>query len=336
MARMRDVTQATTVPCDNFYGEKDRTRRVAPQEERAMFRQILVPLDGSDLAERALPVAERLARATDATIHVIRVSEPPPPALVWAGATGGMMSGGYLPGPVAAGDDLFAAENRAASAYLDAVRERMSASGVSVRATHVTGDIASALLDYERDAAIDLVVVCSHGRSGLARFALGSIAERLLHYGAVPVLLVRAFGAPVDLAHAVVPLDGSALAERALPVLGHLAHAVVRAFTLVRVVGAGEDGPEAERYLEGVAHDLQRQDVFQGGDGVCQRRVEQGDPARAILDVAGADKLVVMATHGRAGLTRWAMGSVADRVARGGAGAVLLVRGTETGESSHA
>jgi len=309
-------------------GEKDRTRRVVPQEERAMFRRILVPLDGSELAERALPVAERLARATDATIHLIRVSELPPPALVWAGATGGMIGGAYLPGTDSSGEDLFAAENRAASAYLDAVRERVNVnvSGVSVRATHVTGDIASALLDYERDAAIGLVVMCSHGRSGLARFALGSIATRLLQHGGSPVLLVHAFGAPVDLTRAVVPLDGSTLAEAALPVIDHLARMIVGEVTLLRVINAAAERPEAEGYLDTVARRLPQQGALREGESGWRRQVAQGDPAQVILDEASADKLVVMATHGRSGLTRWGLGSVADRVARGGAAAVLLVR----------
>jgi nucleotide-binding universal stress UspA family protein len=162
--------------------------------------------------------------------------------------------------------------------------------------------------------------MCSHGRTGLARFALGSVAEHLLRHGAAPVLLVRPFGDPVTLEHAVVPLDGSERAEEALRVVDHLARCVVQEVTVLRVVGAAQEGPEAERYLAEVAGRLTQEPL------ACWRRVAQGDPAEAILDVAGTDKLVVMATRGRSGLTRWALGSVADRVAHGGAAAVLLVR----------
>jgi nucleotide-binding universal stress UspA family protein len=92
------------------------------------------------------------------------------------------------------------------------------------------------------------------------------------------------------------------------------------------VIGAAEEGPEAERYLDEVARRLTQEHL------ACRRRVEPGDPAETIIDVAGTDKLVVMATRGRTGLMRWALGSVADRVARGGAAAVLLVRaGAQTG-----
>jgi nucleotide-binding universal stress UspA family protein len=132
-------------------------------------------------------------------------------------------------------------------------------------------------------------------------------------------VLVRAFGPAVALERAVVPLDGSLRAEAALGMVVRLAPAVVQAVTLLRVVERSEEGPEAERYLAEVAERLTPQGL------ACQRQVLQGDPAQAILDVAGLDRFVVMATHGRSGLTRWALGSVADRVARGGAASVLLV-----------
>src|SRR5919202_3071227 len=163
-----------------------------------MFQQIMVPLDGSELAERALPCAERLAVATGATLHLVHVVELAPP-LTWPFAPA------YLPGSVY--DDVVAQETQQATAYLDKMRERVAASGVHVRTEQMVGLAAPSLLDYECDAGIDLVVMSSHGRSGMARFALGSVADRLLRHGGAPVLLVRPFGAAVTLAHAVVPLD---------------------------------------------------------------------------------------------------------------------------------
>jgi nucleotide-binding universal stress UspA family protein len=282
-----------------------------------MFQQIMVPLDGSELAERALPCAERLCVATGATLHLVHVVELAPPLT-------GPFASAYVPSSVY--DDLVAQDTQHATAYLDKMRERVAAGGLHVRTEQMVGYAAVALLDYERDARIDLVVMCSHGRSGLARFALGSVADRLLHHGTAPVLLVRPFGAPVTLQHAVVPLDGSERAEEALRVVDQLAHDVVHEVTLLRVIGAAEEGPEADRYLDEVARRLTQEHL------ACRRRVEQGDPAETIIDVAGTDKLVVMATRGRSGLLRWALGSVADRVARGGAAAVLLVRaGAQTG-----
>src|SRR5438094_604424 len=82
------------------------------------------------------------------------------------------------------------------------------------------------------------------------------LAERLLRHGTAPVLLVRPFGDPVSLAHAVVPLDGSERAEEALRVVDQLARYVVHEVTVLRVIGAAAEGPEAERYLEEVARRL--------------------------------------------------------------------------------
>jgi nucleotide-binding universal stress UspA family protein len=253
--------------------------------------------------------------ATGATLHLVHVVELAPP-LTWPFAPA------YLPGSVY--DSVVAQETQQATAYLDTLRERVAAGSVHVRTEQMVGYAAATLLDYERDAGIDLVVMCSHGRTGLARFALGSVAERLLHHGTAPVLLVRPFGDPLSLVQAVVPLDGSERAEEALRVVDHLAGCVVHEVTLLRVIGAAEEGPEAERYLEEVAGRLTQRHL------ACSRRVTQGEPAEAIIDVAGTDKLVVMATRGRSGLVRWALGSVADRVAHGGVAAVLLVRAGAT------
>ncbi len=287
-----------------------------------MFQHIMVPLDGSEVAERALPCAERLAQAaggTSATIHLVRVVESPPDPsrMVWVpDMVGAVPTGMYA--------DLVAAETREASVYLDRVHARVTAAGLRARAAPLTGHVAAALLDYERAAGIDLVVLCSHGRSGLARFAHGSVADRLLRHGRAPVLLVRAFGALVTLEHAVVPLDGSARAEEALPLVEALAQDGLSGVTLLRVIGAPDEGPEAERYLAEVARRLRRVPLD------LQCRVEQGDPAAAIITTSGGADLVVMGTHGRSGPTRWALGSVADRVLRGGVAGLLLVRTSGT------
>src|ERR687886_1638940 len=210
-----------------------------------MFQHIMVPLDGSELAERALPCAERLGVATGATLHLVHVVELAPP-LTWPFAPA------YLPGSVY--DDVVAQETQQATAYLDKMRERVAAGGVPVHTEQMLGLAAATLLDYERDAGIDLVVMCSHGRSGLARFALGSVAGHLLRHGGAPVLLVRPFGdpEPVTLQHAVVPLDGSERAEEALRVVDQLVRYVVHEVTLLRVIGAAEEGPDAKRYLDEV------------------------------------------------------------------------------------
>jgi nucleotide-binding universal stress UspA family protein/uncharacterized protein (DUF302 family) len=277
-----------------------------------MYTQIMVPLDGSDLAEQALPCAQRLAAVTGATLHVVRVVEPPaPPARVRA--------------PIDAYNTFMREQIAEAQVYLTAVQARLSPASVPVHTTYLVGECTDALLSYEQRAGIDLVVMCSHGRSGAARLLLGSVAASLVKYSAAPVMLVRACGEPVDLEHAIIPLDGSARAEAALRVLEGLAGSVIRQVHLLRVIDAGVDDPSAEAYLAKV-----RQRLAPFGLA-CTTEVTWGDAAEQIIARAGPTALVLMATHGRTGIVRWALGSVADRVARGGVAAVLLVRGGGAG-----
>ena len=275
-----------------------------------MSRHIMVPLDGSELAERALPCAERLALAANATLHLVRIVEP-------------LVKRSYV--PAASYTDLIVAKEAAATAYLSALREQRTTAYRLVQTTVLIGDPSALLVDYERDASIDLVVMCSHGRTGLARFILGSIAERLLRHGTAHVLLIRPFGMPACLPHIVVPLDGSGRAEVALQILTDLLPDTVRDITLLRVIDAPGDGPEAERYLGGIVDRL-RQDASPLRDAAYATRIACGDPAQLIVDTAGAEKMVVMATHGRSGPVRAALGSVAERVVHGGTAGVLLVR----------
>lgn len=279
-----------------------------------MFRAILVPLDGSALAEYALSCAARLARHTDATLHLVRVVEPPARLLAPQAMEPAYVPGAYL-------DEVMSAMDEAATDYLDATAQRLTATGLCVQVAQLDGLTMPALLDYQHRARIDLVAMCSHGRSGLGRLAFGSVADRLLRHGSAPVLHVRPFGAPAAFTQALVPLDGSRHAEAALDVVAQLAHQqVLREVQLLRVIGASEEGPEAERYLAAIAQCLWRQHLS------CRYQVTKGDITQSIKDQAGTEHLVVMATHGRGGPARLVRGSVADQVARGNVAAVLLVR----------
>jgi nucleotide-binding universal stress UspA family protein len=272
-----------------------------------MFSEIMVPLDGSHRAEQALPCAAQLAKAMGATVHLVRVDD-------FVASLTSTFATPYIP------PGVYEAEEGEVKAYLTAVRQRLASEGVQARSEALTGMAALSLLEYEQAAHIDLLVMCSHGRSGIARFALGSVADRLLQHGSAPVLLVHAFSAPPDLTHVLVPLDGSVLAEAALNVVSALAHTVTLEVTLLRVIGAEDDETEARAYLTAAALPLQHDQL------TCRIRVARGEPAQTIINVAGKEALVVMAMHGRSGLTRWALGSVADRVSRGGAAGILLVR----------
>ena len=273
-----------------------------------MFKQIMVPLDGSARAERALPVAERLAAAVGAILHLVRVVEPPR----WVYP---------LPLHVLAYDDLIRAETQQATAYLEARRTRLAAAGVRAYAVPLIGTPADALLDYERTKGIDLVVTSNHGHSRLAHWGLGTVADSLVRHGVAPILLVPDLDTPVALERVVVPLDGSERAEQALPIVEDLAQrCVVHEATLLRVITAPRQRSEAERYLAATAARLAREHV------TWKWRVEQGQPAPVTVDVAGTAALVVMAAHGRTGLLRQGLSEVAERVVHSGTATALLVR----------
>jgi nucleotide-binding universal stress UspA family protein len=217
-------------------------------------------------------------------------------------------------------DTVLTNEKEEATAYLEAVRMQLSARGLPVRTELVTGDVAAALLAYEERAGIDLAVICSHGRSGLARVVLGSVAKRLARHGRGPLLLVRACGSMPDLTRAVVPLDGSSRAEAALGLVENLAPKVVTTITLLTAIPSAAGRRAAERYLAGVAGRL----CHTGA--IIRTHIEVGHPVEVIKAVAGTEQVVMMATHGRSGIARCVLGSVTARVIHGGVSAVLLVR----------
>jgi nucleotide-binding universal stress UspA family protein len=284
---------------------------------------ILVPLDGSERAERALPLAERIARQTDSTIVLLHVIRP----LTWEyPLSGGMVTS----------QGLLDEEERAARRYVDQVATGVRTRGTEVETIVEHGDPASAILDAQPGRHVGLVVMASHGRTGLTRFALGSVTDRVLRgraaeTGRGAILVVRPFGedrSDASLSAALVPLDGSALAEVAFDLLDQLGGRVITNVLLARVVdperGSGET-EDAERYLKEASARLETR---LGGRGVrIESAILYGKPAEQIIERAARDRdLVIMATHGRGGIERWAYGSVADRVLRGISMPLLLVR----------
>ena len=144
-----------------------------------MFTRIMVPLDGSDLAEQALPYAGYLAASTGGTLYLLYALEPP--SAIRAQGLGA---------PVNVYEPIIAAQRQEATAYLEQMRARMEGEGRSVHVELLDGHAAAVLLDYVREAGIDLVVMTTHGHAGLTRWSLGSVANRVAGAGTVAVLLV--------------------------------------------------------------------------------------------------------------------------------------------------
>jgi nucleotide-binding universal stress UspA family protein len=294
-----------------------------------MYHTILVPLDGSTFSERALPMATTLAHTMSAQMILVRAAS----ASVFPGA------------------DPTEAQCQAvdeAQAYLSTLASGLSVQGLSVEVAVPYEDAAEGiLLEIDLHSA-DLVVMCTHGRSGLGRWIYGSVAEQVLARSPAPVLLVHPSGEVATLgpepaqASMLVPLDGSAFAETALPYAAALALVFGGTLLLVRAVtppvtpssypGLGlvqksseEEQREAKTYLEEVAQRLR-------SDGLSvQTVVREGWPADIIayLGATLGPRMIVMATHGRTGVVRLLLGSVALEVVRRSSLPVLLVRPSE-------
>ena len=294
-----------------------------------MTRRLLVPLDGSQAGEASLPWAVMLARRYDADIALVRAISLSP--LVGGGPYGEyMITDTY--------EQVLADERSVAREYLDTVRDRLTAEGVSVE-THVrVGRASMVILDVADELGVEAIVMTTHGRGGWARVVLGSVAEQVLQSATMPMLLVRADdvapGRQPALDRLLVPLDGSALAERALDFAAELARpgATLRLVCVTAESGhlgarkraASGDGDaehDARTYLDRVSQMLTGRGLISHLDN------RLGAPAEQILAAAqehDAD-LIVMATHGRTGPVRWWLGSVADAVVRRADRPVLLV-----------
>ena len=279
-----------------------------------MYDHILVPTDESDHAERAADHAALLAGAFDATVHLLTVVD------IEAGA-----------GPFSAGGVDQNYVDRQIADQREALAEREAGLDVPVETSVVTGSPSEGILDYIEDNEVDLVVMGTHGRSGLRRYLTGSVAERVVRLSPVPVLTVRATEASTvgsGYGDILVPTDGS---ERATAAVGH-ALAVAGAFGstvhAVSIVNVGDIATGADvtvpqdllAEFEDAATEateaVAREAEDAGLDTVTE--VRTGRPKQDLLNyIAEFDiDLVVMGTHGRTGLDRVLLGSTAEALLR--------------------
>jgi nucleotide-binding universal stress UspA family protein len=303
-----------------------------------MFSNILVPMDGSDIAECVLPHVERLATGNKpAKVTFLYVVQP-------------------LDVPMT--DIEFRARieseaKTAAEGYLNDLIERLNFKD-NVKGDVVFGKPAEGIFDYASQNKMGLIIMATHGLSGIGRWVRGSVADKVLHEADVPVWLIRA-NAPQKRSNGrkkkitmLVPLDGSELAEKALPPVKTLAEQFnipAVEITLARVCEmftppyhyppqaslSWEEYMNDEKkrakdichtYLSGVAEKL-REERF-----TVHVKVLDGNPAEALIEYDNKSNfdLIVMSTHGRTGISKWAMGSIADKVVKGANSPVFLLR----------
>lgn len=301
-----------------------------------MYRVIMVPVDGSAFSREAVFQGLRLARNNGAQLRLVRVASIP----------------GLVGGP-----DIVALETTGRTSERDTMLAQLyrlaaecrANSAVDVTATVEDGPVADALRGHSLRHAVDLIVMGTHARRGIARAWLGSVADRLIRETGLPVLLVRPPSLATGLTDGscykriIVPLDGSSLAEGSLPAALALAELEHAELTLLRIVPSekyipsGEphstigparayDVQDAERYLAGVRLRLAGRHLR-----IRSAVVVADDIPLGIIEFGQANDgdLITIATHGRGGFARAVLGSVADRVMSEGVLSALVIRPSE-------
>lgn len=284
------------------------------------MKRIVVPLDGSGLSERAIPVAKEFARAYQATLQFVHVR----------------------------------LNEFSADAYLEnIVRGVTDERELAVTSHILDGETVSSLLEFVADhteADETLVVMSTHGRGELGRLVLGSVADRMIRAAAVPIVLVRE-AMPVrrsGLQTLLVPVDDSVVSKAAIPVAVALARQTGATIDLVRVfepasaanigIAPGLSPAYAELIIESeragltkARRSLDQMAAEMRANGVrVSWEIRSGRTADEIVRMAEttAADLIIMATHGRGGIRRFVLGSVTDDVLQRGTTPILVVPGS--------
>ncbi len=334
-----------------------------------MFRRLLIPLDDSAFSRTAIPYALALAAGPDTELELVSAVNTAA-MLMGVGYSGDFAGDGTTSaaGVPAMALEMIEASRTAREEELEAVARAIEgATAAPVRSTVLDGEPSEAVARRVEEGDVDLVVMSTHGRGGLDRAWLGSVADRLIRRLSVPLLLVRPEEEddddggtpegdeggpelslePAGIRQVLVPLDGSELAEAILEPVAALSRRTGASVVLLRTMPRLRNDPpylpatvegtearfkerrqEAHAYLEGVAGRLRAD-----GAEVADVEIREGVAAPTILERAGegAD-LVAMATHGHGGLRRWLLGSVSDKVLRGADRPVLIVRPADPGD----
>jgi nucleotide-binding universal stress UspA family protein len=307
-----------------------------------MFQRILIPLDGSTRAERAIPVAARLAHASGGSVILVRVVSKS--SSLWPSVAE----------RTTLAHRVLAADIAEAERYLRGMATSPELEGVPIESVVRFGQTVSTILAVADSSEADLIVMCSHGYTGVRRRIMGSVAEKVARAASVPVLVLREDGPVPGAAHpgatrplrALVPLDGSAHAKAALEpaayllaALGGSAPGVLHLVRVVQPVTTDlEEGSmltasaKARRYLSATAEHIREGYVAPAvaklnlnvtwsvavDTYVAETLIRTAKEAQASEgdELLGGCDVIALATHGRDGLQRWVMGSVTEHVLR--------------------
>lgn len=290
-----------------------------------MLNKILVPLDGSKLGELALNYAAELAKSMNSEVHLLSVC-----------------------------DRIGEEYRNMCSVYLEKVSEglRSSLRGAiilpKVPAIVIDGQPDTKILDYAIENNIDLIVLVSHGHSGIMPWATGSTASKIIQKSTIPILLIRASD-NVDTKQVsglfkkiLVPLDGSTMSEAVLPYVKEIAIHTNSEIILLRVLEQGQHvrtigGIDHFAYTDEQVEEMRQETIAYLNeinqkltkDGFTVKTlVKIGDVARDIIDTTIQENIsiVAMSSHGKSAAIKWVLGSVSNKILQAGKKPLLLVR----------
>jgi len=286
---------------------------------KRMLNKIVVPLDGSTTAESVIPYIKDLAPRFGSHVDIIGVG---------MGGRGRRV-------------------NCLLDDYIHSVTDDLRSTGIEGEAVLLFGSPADKILDYATQNDVDLIIMATHGRGGITRWWMGSVAEKIVSGALTPVLITRGKHRKkteavqtLSFAKILIPLDGSDIGQAALTYAETLAEEIGASISLLQVISppgaieasvlGGSDWRRfvkamhdaAEDYLNGIAEQLSKRGI----ETTCE--VLSGDPADVIIEYAESNgiSLIAMSTHGRTGLARWMIGSVTDKVLHGASIPMWLVR----------
>jgi nucleotide-binding universal stress UspA family protein len=295
-----------------------------------MFKNILVPLDGSELSEHSLKYAEELAGTFNSDVQLVYVCEPEESEY-----------------------------RHMHELYIQKIAEKVrrniksniteeTNSTVKVNTEVLDGDPAEEIIEFADKSDISIIIMVSHGRSGLVPWSIGSTANRVIHRTTKPVLMVRANTDDTELkkgelfSKILVPLDGSEDGEAALFYIKELTSKIKAEVTLLQIVTPGKHvhtlggldyinfpEPEMEHFLADARQYLENASKHLiDTKAIFNYKVITGDAAQSIIKYADETntRLVAISTHGRSGIKRWISGSVTYKVLQAGNTPILVVR----------
>jgi nucleotide-binding universal stress UspA family protein len=284
-----------------------------------MEKHYLVPLDGSEISEDAIPWAQLLAQKFQSKVELLRCCEP--------------LASVYMVPEFAAPSHTYfdqTAIDEQIDEYLDSLTARLP-EGLAIK-TRCEGDAGTAILDQAEADNIEAIVIASHGRGGIGRWLLGSVTTKVVRGGRKPVLVISASTEEITepkIRKVLLPLDGSPTSEAAIPKAVELAAAFEAELVLYRGVSHTPIGnptlDAAVKFELANAQDYLEEIKDKHPELNSTVAVDIASPSQGILSQAEHCDLVVMSSHGRSGVQRWLLGSVAEKVIQSATTPVMIV-----------